>query len=87
MNKKKYEISSTRFKKLFNQINDLEINSLSSALKVMFTPYQIEIIIRKSGGLHLSKTHNEVFSRIIRKKLLALANEKFYKLAQQIIYA
>jgi len=34
----------------------------------------------------LSKTDKEVFSRVIKKKLFALANTQLFELAQKVIY-
>ena len=84
--KKKRTITLEQINQLLvqTQINDL--TSFNSALKELFTPYQIELIIKKSKNKLISKTDREVFSRVIRKKLLALANDQLYQLAQRIIY-
>jgi len=84
--KKKRKISKDNIIDLMEQNNQLKIESFSIALKQIFTPYQIEIIIKKSYNKPLSKTDKEVFSRVIRKKLVALANNQLFQLSQQIIY-
>jgi hypothetical protein len=84
--KKNRIISKEQVCQLLEQTKRLEINSFYSSLKQIFTPYQIELIIKKSKNQLLSKTDREVFSRIIKKKLLALANDQLYQLAQKIIY-
>ena len=84
--KKNRKISKEQILQLLEQTKTLEIDSFYNSLKELFTPYQIELIIKKSKGKLLSKTDREVFSRIIKKKLLALANDQLIKLAQTIIY-
>jgi hypothetical protein len=84
--KKIRKISKEQISKLMSQTKQLELDSFHNSLKELFTPYQIELIIKKSGGKLLSKTDREVFSRIIKKKLFALANEQLFELAQGVIY-
>jgi hypothetical protein len=84
--KKVKKISKEQVSKLICQTKQLELDSFYDSLKELFTPYQIELIIKKSEGRLLSKTDREVFSRIIKKKLLALANGQLFELAQKVIY-
>jgi hypothetical protein len=84
--KKNRKISKEQVCQLLEQSKQLEVNSFYDSLKELFTPYQIELIIKKSKGQLLSKTDREVFSRIIKKKLFALANDQLFQLAQKIIY-
>jgi len=84
--KKKRTISKEQIVKLMNQTKQLELNSFYTSLKEIFTPYQIELIIKKSENRMLSKTDKEVFSRVIKKKLFALANTQLFELAQKVIY-
>jgi hypothetical protein len=84
--KKKRTVSKEQVSKLMHQTKQLEIDSFYNSLKELFTPYQIELIIKKSEGRLLSKTDREVFSRIIKKKLFALANGQLFELAQKVIY-
>jgi hypothetical protein len=78
--------SLSDFKNLLNLSQKLNIKSFKLALEQIFTPYQIQIIIKKINNIKLSKTDSEVFSRIIKKKLIAIANEQLYNLCQKIIY-
>lgn len=84
--KKKRTVSKEQVSKLMNQTKQLELDSFYNSLKELFTPYQIELIIKKAEGRLLSKTDREVFSRIIKKKLFALANGQLFELAQKVIY-
>lgn len=84
--KKKRKISKKQICQLMIQFKQLEINSFYNSLKEFFSPYQIEIIIKKANRHPLSKTDRGVFSRIIKKKLFALANDQLFQLAQKVIY-
>jgi len=84
--KKKRIISKDQIYQLLEQSKQLEIDEFHNSLKEIFTPYQIELIIKKSKNQLLSKTDREVFCRVIKKKLLALANDQLFRLAQKIIY-
>ena len=84
--KKNRRISKEQVYQLLEQSKILEIDSFYNSLKELFTPYQIELIIKKSKKQLLSKTDREVFSRIIKKKLFALANNQLFELAQKVIY-
>lgn len=84
--KKKHIIKKEQIISLLEQTKYLEIASFHNALKQLFTPYQIELIIKKSKKETLSKTDREVFSRIVRKKLFALANEQLFQIAQRIAH-
>lgn len=86
ISKKYRKISKHQITQLMSQTKQLEVNSFYNALKELFTPYQIELIIKKSKKQLLSKTDREVFSRIIKKKLVALSNNQLFDLAQKIIY-
>lgn len=84
--KKKRTITKEQIGQLMKQSKQLEINSFYTSLRELFTPYQIELIIKKSENRLLSKTDREVFSRIIKKKLFALSNNQLFELAQGIVY-
>ena len=83
--KKKRIISDNDYNSLIVTLQTRNLDSFKAALKTFFTPYQISIIIRKANLLPLSKTDREVFSRVVKKKLIALANEQTYKIANIII--
>jgi hypothetical protein len=57
------------------------------ALSQLFTARQREILLKKARAESLSKTEQEYFSRVIKKKLLALANEEVRTFVKQIVTA
>jgi hypothetical protein len=69
---------------LVDNVN-ITASSLNRALDEFFTPRQKEIILRRIYRLELSKTEKEYYSRVIKKKLKALANSMLNKMASIII--
>lgn len=57
---------------------------LEFALSRIFPPTQKQLFLKKLAGPRLSKTESEYFSRVIRKKALALANPDLHRLAQKV---
>jgi len=58
---------------------------LEYSLSQIFSPSQKEIILKKLRREKLSKTEIEYFSRVVKKKLLALANPDLHRLARRLI--
>ena len=65
-------------------VNDINITAqnLNNALDILFTFRQKEIIFRKIYGFRLSKTEKEYYSRIIKKKIRAVASTTLYRIAR-----
>ena len=64
--------------------------SLSKTLDVyldrIFSAKQKELVFKKREGRRFTKTEREYFSRIVKKKLEAIANEEVVGLARGLIY-
>jgi hypothetical protein len=58
---------------------------LEYSLSQIFSPAQKDIILKKLRREKLSKTETEYFSRVVKKKLLALANPDLHRLARRLI--
>jgi hypothetical protein len=58
---------------------------LKESLNQFFTAAQQYIIMRKVYGLPLNKTEKEVFSRQIKKKLIALAHPGLHNIVNSFI--
>ena len=84
--KKKRIINDKDYLKMMKCLNYREIKDFRVSLETIFTPYQISIIFRKLQSKTLSKTDKEVYSRSIKKKLMALANGDLFKIAQTMVY-
>jgi hypothetical protein len=59
--------------------------SLEFAFSQLFSPKQKELFQKKLKGEPLSKTEREYFSRVVRKKVSALANSELHLLAQRVL--
>ena len=60
---------------------DYRAESLNNKLNLFFTSRQKQIIFRKLNNQVLSKTEKEYYSRVIKKKLSALANPFLHEVA------
>ena len=67
-----------------NKRNQLRSFQLNLHLSTLFSPKQKELILKKLKGEPLSKTEKEYFSRVVKKKLEALANSELRKIALKL---
>ncbi len=58
---------------------------LEYALSQVFSPKQKELFLKKLRNEKLTKTEREYFSRVVRKRAVALANQELNKLAQRLL--
>lgn len=92
-----HKISAQRLKDIFNnyfvqsrnKVNEfLSIKDelgLEYALSQFFTPKQKELLFKKLRREKLTKTEKEYYSRVIKKKVLALADIQLHNLAQKLL--
>ena len=59
--------------------------SLEYALSQVFSPKQKELFGKKLEGLPLTKTEKEYYSRTVKKKVVALANDELHSLAKKLL--
>ncbi|MFA5062889.1 MAG: hypothetical protein WC578_02315 [Candidatus Omnitrophota bacterium] len=90
-------MSSQRVKETFNNyfrqaqanLNELlsikEAMGLEYALAQVFSSKQKELFLKKLRNEKLTKTEKEYFSRVVKKKVLALANPELYRLSQKLL--
>lgn len=74
-----------RQKQLKDMLNTKDEMGLEYALSQVFSPKQKELFFKKLKGEKFTKTENEYYSRAVKKKVLALANEKLYAMAKQLL--
>jgi hypothetical protein len=91
------KMSAQRLKTLFNnyfsqshaKLNELvavkDELSLEYALAQVFSPKQKELFLKKLKREKLTKTEKEYFSRVVKKKVLALANPDLHRLSQKVL--
>ena len=90
-------LSSEKMKETFENYFQVPKESLNELLSVkedfdleyslsqVFSPKQKELVLKKLKREKLSKTEREYFSRVVKKKLLALANPHLHRLAQRLL--
>ncbi len=54
-------------------------------LRIIFSPKQEELIMKKLEGARFSKTEREYYSRVVKKKLMALADPSLQVLAARLL--
>jgi len=54
-------------------------------LRLLFSPKQEELILKKLKGAPLTKTEREYYSRVVKKKLKVLADKNLQELASRLI--
>jgi len=92
-----YVMSSQRIKATFENyfkqtqahFDDLlsvkEVLGVEYALSEVFSPKQKELFLKKLHNEKLTKTEKEYFSRVVKKRVLALANPEVHRLAQRLV--
>ncbi len=90
-------MSTQRVKNAFNSyfqqtqtsLNNLvamkEESGLEYSLSQVFSPKQKELFFKKLRREKLTKTEKEYYSRVVKKKVLALANPELHRLAQRLL--
>jgi AAA+ ATPase superfamily predicted ATPase len=90
-------MSSQRLKSIFNnyfnqeqsRLSDLlcmkEELSLECAMSCIFSPKQKELFLKELKREKLTKTEKEYFSRVVKKKILALANQELQRMARKLL--
>lgn len=90
-------MSSRRLKSTFNNyftqagaglsglLSQKEELSMEYALSQVFSPKQKELFLKKLKREKLTKTEKEYFSRVVKKKTLALANTDLHRLARKLL--
>ena len=60
-------------------------NSLEYALSELFSPGQKKLVMKKFKGEKFNKTESEYYSRVVKKKLVAVANSDLHNLAKTLL--
>ena len=77
------------FKLSQENLNDLlsvkDAMGLEYALSQVFSPKQKELFLKKLHHKKLTKTEREYFSRVVKKRVAALANQELNRLSQRLL--
>ena len=71
-------------KELEEQKNALELELL---LSVLFTPRQKELLKKSLAGKPMTKTEREYYSRVVKKRLKAVADARLHQMARSLVYS
>ncbi|MBT8373921.1 MAG: hypothetical protein KJN80_03310 [Deltaproteobacteria bacterium] len=82
---KVYTSSQLKLPEVKVQKSRLKSDSLDVYLDRLFSPKQKELVLNKRDGRVFTKTEREYYSRIVRKKLEAIASEKIVELARNLV--
>ena len=63
----------------------IQSNALEVYLDRLFSPKQKELVYKKRDGKALTKTEREYYSRIVRKKLEAIASDEMTQIAKSLM--
>ena len=97
LNVARHKMSPSRLKTVFDnyfnqsreKLNELlsvkDELSLEYSLSQVFSPKQKELFLKKLKREKLTKTEKEYFSRVVKKKVLALANSELHRLSQKLL--
>jgi len=69
----------------FQPIQGDEAQKLHQYLRLLFSPKQEELIMKKLEGEAFTKTEREYYSRVVKKKLKVLADKPIHDLASKLI--
>lgn len=64
----------------------LQPGGLDRYLDRLFSPKQKELVLKKRDGISFTKTEREYYSRTVRKKLEAIADEEVIEVARRLLY-
>ncbi len=62
-----------------------EVMGVEYSLSQVFSPKQKELFLKKLRNEKLTKTEKEYFSRVVKKRVLALANPELHRLSQKLL--
>ncbi len=81
------EIGAEDFKKSFRRYFSAPAGDrpLQRSLSSVFTPRQAELFFKRLRGERMTKTEREYFSRVVKKKTLALADGELHSLARRVL--
>lgn len=79
------EETDRRTSRLGDLLSTKRSYDLEYSLSKLFTPRQKELVLKKFKGEKLTKTEKEYYSRSIKKKLSAVANEDLHQLAMKLL--
>ncbi len=81
---KKYTVEHWNSQVNRHKLAPMKSDGLDLYIDRLFSPKQKELVLKKRDGKAFTKTEREYYSRIVRKKLDAIANEEMVALASKL---
>jgi hypothetical protein len=80
-----YSVAHLRSRPNRQRTTPQRTGNLDDYLDRLFSPKQKELVLKKRDGKAFTKTEREYYSRVVRKKLDAIANEEVTALANKLV--
>lgn len=72
-------------RKIRKPIKTENITPLEQHLDEIFSAKQKELFLKKINGKKLTKTEKEYFSRVVKKKVLAMADSDIHQMSKKLL--
>jgi hypothetical protein len=82
---KGYSVAQLKSRPNHRKITPERTCTLEDCLERLFSPKQKELVLKKRDGKTFTKTEREYYSRVVRKKLDAIANKEVMELANKLV--
>lgn len=83
--KKQHNTNRFYTRKIRKPAKTMTINPLDQHLDQIFSSKQKELFMKKINGKELTKTEKEYFSRTVKKKVLAMANQDLHAMSKKLL--
>ena len=72
-------------RKIKKPVKTETLSPLDQHLNELFSTKQKELFLKKIAGKKLTKTEKEYFSRIVKKKVLAIADSEIHQMSKKLL--
>jgi hypothetical protein len=83
--RKQYNPNRFYTRKIRKPVKNAQIDPLDRHMDEIFSTKQKELFLKKINGKKLSKTEREYFSRVVKKKVLAMANSDLHQMSKKLL--
>ena len=83
--RKQYNPNRFYTRKIRKPDKNVQIDPLDRHMDEIFSAKQKELFLKKINGKKLTKTEKEYFSRVVKKKVLAMANPDLHHMSKKLL--
>ncbi len=83
--RKQYNPNRFYTRKIRKPAKGVQIDPLDRHMDEIFSTKQKELFLKKINGKKLTKTEKEYFSRVVKKKVLAMANSDLHQMSKKLL--